>query len=414
MDPNNNIELPDYDEEMVDDEPTLEQLENSLLETSNDDAMGKKKKLVDAISSALESAEDALLNNLKESQQLVINSATTSDEAFEANEKRRAFLKSRIESLKDQKNSYQEKRKVVNIPKNLPLLQLIGDLDAIKNKTCYETIDKFIDTFEMIILQHSLEVETAWEPCFISTIQHSLDKSAWYRNTLMKRNYGWTYAKNIIKTKFSGDRSQSHYLQQLIEMTAARNDNPIQFIEKFYNTLQSTGSQDSAAYGTILLRALQQHHPDFVKQVRLVNASTKKEQRPELTVAFISDIAPILSVEELISERRNNNHYSRKSSTTFKKERQLESAPYSKSDKFKGKDKKCFYCSEVWTPTHRCQAYVDYKSKQYEKKARMAQLDKDQIKEEVQKVLEEKYKAKKSQDIDMTDVNLSDLELKKI
>ncbi|ORZ04740.1 hypothetical protein BCR42DRAFT_444033 [Absidia repens] len=207
MNPNKNIELPDCDEEMVDDEPTLEQLENSLLETSNDDltlnAMGKKKN------------------------------AITPDEVFESNEKRRAFLKSR----KDQKNSYQEKRKV-----------------------------------------HSLEVETAWEPCFISTIQHSLDKSAW------DRNYGWTYAKNIIKTKFNGDRSQSHYLQQLIEMI-----------------IRSTLLKNFITLYKALAEKIQQ--PTVQSYSGLCNNIT-------LTLSN-NDIAPILSVEELISERRSSNHYSR-------------------------------------------------------------------------------------------------------
>jgi hypothetical protein len=38
------------------------------------------------------------------------------------------------------------------VPKNLPPLQLPGDKEVVASKVRFETIDRFVDVFEMVLL----------------------------------------------------------------------------------------------------------------------------------------------------------------------------------------------------------------------------------------------------------------------
>ncbi|SAM09876.1 hypothetical protein [Absidia glauca] len=156
-------------------------------------------------------------------------------------------------------------RSLVTAPHNIPVLQISGDGDNSKQKTSFETVDKFLNMFEMILYQHGLDLDSSWEQCMISAVQHSTDKSQWFQMALMHKALDWEGARATIKKKFSGDQVQAHYLNQLFEMKASKHDTPVNFVDRFKTTLRSTGLADGPGYGTILLKALAPNYPTFVQ-----------------------------------------------------------------------------------------------------------------------------------------------------
>ncbi|SAM01865.1 hypothetical protein [Absidia glauca] len=149
--------------------------------------------------------------------------------------------------------------------------------------------------FEMILYQHDLVLDDAWEQCMISAVQRSTDKSQRFQNNLMGKAMDWMQAKSMVQDKFSGDQVQAHYSNQLVEMRASKYDTPVNFIDRFETTLRSTGTPEKPGYGTILLKAFAGNHPTFPQQVRLAYAAAPRHLRPPMDVSYIASIAPILN-----------------------------------------------------------------------------------------------------------------------
>ncbi|KAI8060733.1 hypothetical protein BC940DRAFT_323095 [Gongronella butleri] len=180
----------------------------------------------------------------------------------------------------------------VRLPRNLPVLQFVGDEDVIPNKPIFTAIDKFIHLFELILYQHNLSLDDQWEQALISSIQHSTVKVEWFRHELMGRRYTWDQAKAIITQKFSGDHLSSQYLQELNAMVCGRTDNPLDFIEEFGTVLRAAGVQDSQAFGSMLLEKLDDHFERLTTQIRNIQAIPSRGEREALTVEYIRDRAP--------------------------------------------------------------------------------------------------------------------------
>ncbi|SAL97594.1 hypothetical protein, partial, partial [Absidia glauca] len=87
-------------------------------------------------------------------------------------------------------------------------------------------------------------------------------------------------------------------------MRASRYENPVRFVDRFATTLRSTGVTDSVGYGTILLKALQTNHQQFVQQIRLAYAAAPRLNRPEMTVDYINEVAPILATEDPVEPQQ--------------------------------------------------------------------------------------------------------------
>jgi hypothetical protein len=117
-------------------------------------------------------AQKELEKALKEFQQLIINSA--SNEEFEENERKQSRLTKVIERMQ---KAIKRENTGGPIPPNLPSLQMQGDKDVVQNKPIYETIDKFVEAFDTIMKQHKLDLNKSWEVCFVSSIQHSVEKN---------------------------------------------------------------------------------------------------------------------------------------------------------------------------------------------------------------------------------------------
>ncbi|SAM06206.1 hypothetical protein [Absidia glauca] len=205
-------------------------------------------------------------------QQFLVLGAEDVD--LERNQKSRALLRRRIDDIDAETKKI---RPNVVVPRNILTLQIVGDGDLVKNKTSFETVDKFLCMFEMILYQHDLILDDAWEQCMISAVQHSMDKSQWFQNNLMGKAMDWTQAKSMMR--------------------ASNYDTPVNFVDRFETTLRSTGTLDGPGYGTVLLKALAGNHPTFVQQVRLAYAAAPRHLRPPMDVAYVASIAPILNME---------------------------------------------------------------------------------------------------------------------
>ncbi|ORZ04236.1 hypothetical protein BCR42DRAFT_398731 [Absidia repens] len=201
------------------------------------------QKLVKSLEEAIVRTKGAITVALSEYQQLIIKVAPTSE--FEENERLRAVLKCNLTELTEQydlftngKEQKKSTKEALVVPRNLPALQLLGDIDGIRQKTYFETIDCFVDMFEMVLYQHRLDVDQSWEACLISSVQHSMDKSSWFQESLMGKNLDWRQAKEEIKVKYGGDHTQSHYLEQLNNMMASKWEDPVEFISKFSSIMR--------------------------------------------------------------------------------------------------------------------------------------------------------------------------------
>ncbi|SAM02754.1 hypothetical protein [Absidia glauca] len=280
-------------------------------------------------------AEKALDTILAEFQQLVIDSAQ--EEAFEKNQRIHDRLKRRVESIQQQLASY--KGENVIVPKNLPCLQLIGDTDTVKTKVCFETIDKFFLMFELIAHQHHINLDLSWEP---------------------------------------------------FDMRASRYENPVRFVDGFATTLRSTGVTDSVGYGTILLKALRPNHQQFVQQIRLAYAAAPRVNRPEMTVDYINEVAPILATEDPVEPQQGGPNLNRTGNRPRYPSRHQNGSnnrnqagpsrprPYSiptqasPSSKQKEKVNESYHCHKPWDPKHRCQEFLQKEAEKFA--ARMAKL----------------------------------------
>ncbi|SAL96233.1 hypothetical protein [Absidia glauca] len=195
--------------------------------------------MVDTLVDTMRATEEELQKTVAAFQQLIIKGATQKD--FDANEKRQATLARALKRMKEDFEGYQlkkENKKEVNVPKNLPALQLEGDKDAVPSKTKFETIDRFVDVFEMVLYQHQLAQDSHWEACLISSLQHSMDKITWFKEHLMDKQLNWAAAKKVIKKQYGGDHSLSWYLEKLTNMKASKHENPAKFVEKFCTVLR--------------------------------------------------------------------------------------------------------------------------------------------------------------------------------
>ncbi|SAL95144.1 hypothetical protein, partial, partial [Absidia glauca] len=149
---------------------------------------------------ALAAAQNDLVKTLDEFKQLILTSAT--NEEFEANEKRQALLTRVIERME---KAVSVKKKDWSIPPNLPSLQMQGDTDTVANKPIYVTIDRFVEAFDTIMRQHELDLDLRWEACFVTSIQHSVDKTTWFKKQLEGQKLDWSQARSIIEQQFGGD-----------------------------------------------------------------------------------------------------------------------------------------------------------------------------------------------------------------
>ncbi|SAL97875.1 hypothetical protein [Absidia glauca] len=351
-------------------------------ESSVQSTGGTDQELHTSLDLSLQLAKQHLKRTEDQFQQFIIHGAE--DQDFTRNERIRDMLKKRINDIEAEKEA--RKKKPLTLPRNLPVLQLVGDQDVIKAKTTFETIDKFVFLFQMIARQHGIDLDDHWEPCMISAIQHSVDKAMWFQDSLMGRALVWEQVKQIIKDKYSGDRVQTHYPQQLVQMKASRHESPVGFVDKFASTLRSTGSDDSAGYGSILLKALSYNHASFVRQVRLAYAAAPTKNRPAMDVAYVVNVAPILCEEEEMDKQVSTN---RKDSTSFKnhggkRRHREESKGPTKKVRFdtkakiiKPKEKECYSYGKPWDPTHRCAEYLKKKASHFA--ARMASLKIDDL-----------------------------------
>ncbi|SAL99386.1 hypothetical protein [Absidia glauca] len=121
----------------------------------------------------------------------------TSDDELLALDGRRRILLGILQSF--DRSGRKEKEKTTEVvPRNFPALQLVGDTEVLKHKMTFETVDKFINMFELILYQNKLDLESAWEPAFISAIVHSNERAAWFKEELMGRNCAWSVARQKI------------------------------------------------------------------------------------------------------------------------------------------------------------------------------------------------------------------------
>jgi hypothetical protein len=157
--------------------------------------------------------------------------------------------------------------------------------------------------FELILYQHHLELESAWEPSFISAVVHSNERAAWFKEELMGKNYSWSVAKQKVQEHFGGGRAQGHYLEKLTNMNASKHEDPVKYVEKFYNIFKSAGVADSIAYATILLKSINSHQ-EVVRQIKSTYASSPIVGRPEMTVGYIYRTLPLLYVEPSEDRKR--------------------------------------------------------------------------------------------------------------
>jgi hypothetical protein len=191
------------------------------------------------------------------------------------------------------------KAKDFQVPTNLPVLQLKGDMEKNPKAPICETVDQFLD-----MSQHTLDMDAHREACLISSLQHSLSKCSWYKEKLMLKGYTWEQAKLLIKNQFGGQHTQSYYLEKLNTMEARRNENPLKFVEHFVDYFHRAQVKDCVAYGSMILTGLLRYHSNLVMQIRATYAATNPDQNLNIDVAYISRIAPMLHIEEPLRCRK--------------------------------------------------------------------------------------------------------------
>jgi hypothetical protein len=308
------------------------------------------------------------------------------------------------------------------IPNNIPILQLTGDVVIDKNKTVYETIDKFLSLFELVLYQHSLPVDLHWEAALISSIQHSVEYCNWFISNVKGKTLSWEQARTIIKTQYGGDHSQSLYLAKLNDMSMSKWEDPLRFMDRFMDAFRSAGVSDSVAFGSILLKAMEAQ-ADLVKQIRTTYASTPVAGRSPLTVEYIASTLPHLHLDRTAHEEQgrrrrisgrhsNDNHVeedrqgpgksdsarnghkdgnrqeSRNSRRGRRRDRESafgrrsggdqEAKKRKDNDEQASKKGMCRFCHNEWFEGHRCKEYYQTKAAKTEYVSRVATLKKTQ------------------------------------
>jgi transposase InsO family protein len=319
----------------------------------------------------------------------------------------RAIISAKLVSLYDQRSVLLNTRKVF-VPKNIPAFQLKDDLDAMSTNVTYDTVDTFLSNFEMVIVhQHNLKINDHWEACYISAIQHSLDKATWYQHTLMGKMASWSRAKSMIHEKYRGSVSHTNYVQQLWAMKATRSEDPLVFVERFRALLVQTGFEDTAMQGTMLLNALQDAYPQVASQIRVafnaaVVATAPGNPEPVCNVRYVAKAASMLFQHEFWSHHGqkkngsgNGSSASKWASKTFKKSR------VNKSEQDKVERGLCFKgCGEKWSPNHKCGKKAEKRKarKMKMKQKRSAAIESAAVEMEarIRKQVEEEFAAKEA------------------
>jgi hypothetical protein len=170
-------------------------------------------------------------------------------------------------------------------------------------------------------------------------------------------------------------------MERLTNMKCGRHENPVKFVEEFATVLQGAAAGDHVGLGFILLKALS-NHMGLVSQLRSTFATTAKDSRTELDVAYIARMTPQLYVEQLHGqqwpapqERPNRRKISGRVDKSYRKDKgrypkpawkqdhedsqEKPSSSSSSSKNYKKQDRICWYCKKQWKPGHTCQEYYD-------------------------------------------------------
>ncbi|SAL94735.1 hypothetical protein, partial, partial [Absidia glauca] len=262
----------------------------------------------------------------------------------------------------------------------------------VASKVRFETIDRFVDVFEMVLYQHKLTQDDNWEACLISSLQHSIEKMTWFKMQLMDKHLTWAAAKSILKKQYGGDHSLSWYLEKLTSMTASRHENPAKFVEKFCTVLRGAAVEDSVGFGSILIKALA-NHSDLVKQVKATYASTDATHRPVFNVAYIARVVPLLYIdnsndneEDHPKKRQRNNGQGhqrpqQRSNNNGSNHHHNKNGHHGNGNgkhNFVMKSNNCRHCHQPWKHGHHCKEFFQNKQRQADNdtlRARMAVLE---------------------------------------
>jgi transposase InsO family protein len=349
-------------------------------------------------------AYQALLVEFKE----MVASPDTDEAKLQANVNKQKILLDQLERLEPQEPKV---TKIKEVPKNVPILRLPGDKESPKHALTYETIDRFLDLFELVLYQHALLMDHYWEAAFISSVQHSTERCLWFMANLKGKSLTWLEAKKVIKTHFGGNHSQTHYLEKITSMAMSKWEDPLQYVRRFVSDFNDAGVTDSEAYGAILLKSMAANG-DLIRQIKTTYASTPVEGRPTLNVNYVARILPQLHMEVADpirpgnapagdgarSRRRNNRDDNPRSNKRVRHDsthgqghsagpsrtgpsRSGSSRPGSSrpsgDDGVKKDPKKtglCRFCGGKWYDGHRCKEYFETKEAKLAYTARMATL----------------------------------------
>ncbi|SAL96393.1 hypothetical protein, partial, partial [Absidia glauca] len=251
----------------------------------------------------------------------------------------------------------------------------------------------------MVFFQKEKDIDDNWERFFISSVQHSMDKSQWYREKLMGKHFNWEQAQSMICNQYGGANTVPVYLQKLNQLQISKWENPVHFANKFLSLMKSARVTDSSGYGNMLLKRLQRHQLDLVKHVRSTHLSTPN--RPELTATYVVEAVPYLYMEPESTEphtgdkrrARNSDHAHPKKITAVNgrhgngekpQQKKFFNKHYNRHGNENGNDYKatCNDCNKPRGYKHWCQEFVDRrkKEKQAGLTARLAKLE-EQINE---------------------------------
>ncbi|CAO3593112.1 unnamed protein product [Absidia cylindrospora] len=432
------VAVANVDNMMIDDEGTKQDVVSSVKDQVTDE--GIDLLLEKRISLTRKALNDTLVK-LNE----VLGDDATSERCDELNEKA-----NRLQEQLDMAVARRDKKlkggaTKVSIPKNIPLMQIFGDVDVRPGHVVYAHINRFLSTFEMIVVnQNGITLETHWEACMINAVVHSEDKTTWFQQRILGQKLTWDAAKALIVKKYQGEDVKGRNMQELMTFTPRAKENPLQAIDRFKNCMKEARYEDSEIIGDVLIRMLDAYYPDLSSNIRQTNFLQLTTTGRPLNVEFIDDAAPRLystvqpifgqgglsasqyapnhSIGSNVAEgskdaarrgkQRDNNNYEggnqdaggriRSQGRRHGKDKQ----PYSKHKEYRVEagDKqrlrsegRCFHCTKMWSKGHQCQERKDhqeahnreFKMRAVQRKEAKKGKDKAQQQQQQQEVLDE-------------------------
>ncbi|KAG0190269.1 hypothetical protein DFQ28_002276 [Apophysomyces sp. BC1034] len=205
------------------------------------------------------------------------------------------------------------------VPREIPFFQLEDDI-RMKNREAFHSVNDFLVKFEVVLLQHNLNLDKNWERCILDCFPST--QLSWFRQEVYDKGHTWEQAKVILQEKYGVNDKTSYLLSKLHKMKLKRGQNPLRYLDEFQKAMRVVNVADNVILGNILVDSLTKNKV-LQRAVRIAHAATPIP-RPELNVARVCQLVP--SVYQAIDPEDCDSSDEEQQKTKKQKECRIKSA----------------------------------------------------------------------------------------